>query len=199
MASVSGPCTKGASSVGSSDLSLPASLPARTPHSSSAGGSWIAESGGNPNPEDNLSAASPSLSEQVGEKRKFILVVEDNESDIYLIRDALTSAQVDASVRVLRDGDAATSFFDELDRNPMAVCPALILLDINLPRTNGDQVLAHLKKSVRCRNARVIVVTSSDSQRDRQKVRELGADAYFRKPSDYEEFLKLGTLIKTLL
>ncbi len=124
-----------------------------------------------------------------------ILVVEDNPADVFLIRETIEAAGIKAPVHVVKDGEDATRFFDDADRDDLAPCPALIILDINLPKKHGTEVLQHLRNSRRCREASVIVVSTSDAARDREAVIQNGADAYFCKPSKYDEFLKLGDLI----
>jgi DNA-binding response OmpR family regulator len=74
-----------------------------------------------------------------------------------------------------------------------------VLLDINLPKKSGDEVLQHLRHSDRCRHAQVLVVSSSDAARDREVVAGLSVAGYFKKPSDYAEFMKLGPWVKALL
>lgn len=126
-------------------------------------------------------------------------MVEDSKADVFLIREALARAQVNAELHFVSDGDAATQFFDSADADANAPCPALVLLDLNLPKKNGDDVLRHLRNSKRCSAAAVLIVSSSDAARDREAVAELGVNAYFRKPSDYYEFMKLGELVKRIL
>lgn len=126
-------------------------------------------------------------------------MVEDSKTDVFLIREALATAHVDAHLHFVADGAAATQFFDSADADANAPCPALVLLDLNLPKKSGDDVLRHLRSSRRCSHAAVLVVSSSDAARDRQGVAELGVKAYFRKPSDYYDFMKLGDLVKSLL
>lgn len=126
-------------------------------------------------------------------------MVEDSKTDVFLIRKAITSAEVNADLHFVSDGDAATQFFDFADADANAPCPALVLLDLNLPKKNGDEVLRHLRSSRRCGNAGVLIVSSSDAARDREALAELGVNGYFRKPSDYYEFMKLGDLVKQLL
>ncbi|HEY3840823.1 MAG TPA: response regulator [Bryobacteraceae bacterium] len=125
--------------------------------------------------------------------------MEDNKGDVFLIREALAAADVDAEVHVVHNGNDATRFFDAADHDETAPCPNLVLLDLNLPKKSGDQVLQHLRKSVRCRNAKVLIVTSSDLAVERRALTALGATAYFRKPSEYAQFLKLGPVVKALL
>ncbi len=97
------------------------------------------------------------------------------------------------------DGEKTVRFFEQADADPAAPCPDLILLDINMPRYKGGEVLRRLRASARCKNALVVVVTSSDSLRDREDMDDFGADRYFRKPSDFSEFMKLGHLVRELL
>jgi DNA-binding response OmpR family regulator len=77
--------------------------------------------------------------------------------------------------------------------------PHLVLLDLNLPRRSGDQILQHLRHSDRCKDIPVVVVTSSDSPRDKAEMSRLGATRYFRKPSRLDEFMRLGPLVRELV
>jgi CheY-like chemotaxis protein len=125
--------------------------------------------------------------------------VEDSKTDAFLIREAIGTAQIDADIQVVTDGEEALHFIDAVEVDQNAPCPALVLLDMNLPRVSGDEVLKHLRSSQRCREAAVLIVTSSDAIRDRDVTAALGIDGYFRKPSDYAEFMKLGRLVKNIL
>lgn len=111
----------------------------------------------------------------------------------------MKAANIQADFHVVRDGEQAVEFFDEAERDIAVPCPALVILDINLPKKHGDEVLEHMRNSPRCRGAVVIAVSTSDSPRDRQDMARLGADAYFRKPSEYAEFMKLGDLVRQFL
>jgi two-component system, chemotaxis family, response regulator Rcp1 len=156
-------------------------------------------SGWNPNPEEDRPSASPSRSEERTGKTGAILIVEDNPADVFLIRRALEAAKVYADVRVVHDGEQAIRLFDEVDGDLTAPCPALVILDINLPRKPGGEVLQHMRETRRCRGALVIAVSTSDSAHDREQMLKLGANAYFRKPSGYADFMKLGDMVKSLL
>ena len=68
-----------------------------------------------------------------------------------------------------------------------------------MPRYKGGDILRRLRASSRCKDALVLVVTSSDSQRDREEMDAFGANGYFRKPSEFSEFMKLGELVRDLL
>jgi len=126
-----------------------------------------------------------------------ILIVEDNPADLFLIREAIEAAGLDADVYVASDGEKAMQFLDDAERDALA--PSLVILDINLPKKHGIDVLQHLRRGRRSSRAVVIVVSTSDSARDRRDAMNFGANEYFRKPSDYDEFLKLGDRIKELI
>ncbi len=128
-----------------------------------------------------------------------ILIAEDNKSDVYLIRQALKESGVDAQIHVADDGEKTIRFFEQADADAAAPCPDLILLDINMPRYKGGDILRRLRASSRCKDALVIIVTSSDSQRDREEMNAFGVQGYFRKPSEFLEFMKLGPLVRDLL
>jgi CheY-like chemotaxis protein len=156
--------------------------------------------GSRPNPEGDLRPASQSRSEDAaGRKRRRILIVEDNRADVYLIRESVEAASLDADLRVVSDGDKAIRLLDEIEADPSAFCPDLVVLDINLPKKSGRDVVRRLRQSRRCAHAVIVVVTSSDSERDRSEMAQLGVQAYFRKPSEYASFLKLGDLVRQLL
>ncbi len=125
--------------------------------------------------------------------------MEDDSADVFLISEAINTANANVELEVVNDGDKAIRFFEKIDSDDNLVCPVLVILDINLPKKHGGQVLQQMRKSRRCASALVLVVTSSDSARDRETMAKLGANGYFRKPSDYEHFMKLGGLVKELL
>ena len=128
-----------------------------------------------------------------------MLIVEDNESDVFLVREAMEAARLPCRLHVVEDGEQAVLFFDRADDEPEMPCPALMILDINLPRKQGGDVLRHMRRSRKCANIPVIAVSTSDLAEDRERMTNLGVDRYFRKPSDYDEFMKLGEIAKALL
>ncbi len=125
-----------------------------------------------------------------------MLVVEDNQSDVFLIQEALQSAKFPVAVHVVNDGEQAVRFFDRADADASMPCPALVIIDINLPKRQGGEVLRHMRQSRRCGHALVVVVSTSESVRDRERMDSLGANGYFPKPSDYEQFMQLGEFSK---
>jgi len=171
--------------------------PVSAPPSFSALPGVMAGSGASQNPEGRISA-SRSPSDETTERRRHILIVEDNKADAWLIREALERASVSAELHEVDDGEKAIRFFENVDADPDVACPDLILLDINMPRYKGGVILRHLRASRRCKKALVLVVTSSDSERDRGEMAGLGANGYFRKPSELAEFMKLGQLVQEL-
>jgi chemotaxis family two-component system response regulator Rcp1 len=128
-----------------------------------------------------------------------ILLVEDNRADVFLIQEAIQVAGIQAEIEVLADGEGAIQYFERMDVDASMTCPAIMILDINLPKRPGNEVLAHMRRTNRCRETAVVVVTSSDSDRDREEMARLGIKEYFRKPSDFASFMKLGDILKDLL
>jgi CheY-like chemotaxis protein len=123
-------------------------------------------------------------------------VAEDNPGDVYLVRRALEAARITIPLHIAADGEEAYHFIDELEREATGVCPRLVLLDLNMPRRSGQEVLTHLRQSEKMAAAPVIIVTSSDSPVDREELARLGANDYFCKPSTYEEYMKLGEVVR---
>lgn len=125
--------------------------------------------------------------------------MEDNAADVFLIRRAIEKADSQIRIHVVRDGEQAIRYFDEMDAHEASPCPALVILDINLPKKQGGEVLQHMRNSRRCSKALVIAVSTSGAQQDRDTMAKLGANAYFRKPSDYNDFMKLRDVVAELL
>ncbi len=125
--------------------------------------------------------------------------MEDNPADVFLIRAALRAANLLVEVQVVKDGEQAMRFFDQVDGDAAARCPNLVILDINLPKKPGGEVLQHIRQSRRCGKVLVIAVSTSGAPRDREVMTQLGANAYFSKPSEYEAFMKLGQIVKDAL
>lgn len=127
-----------------------------------------------------------------------VFIAEDNPGDVYLIREALNEHAVHCAVRVAEDGEQASRFIDEVDQGTQPG-PDLMLLDLNLPRVSGRQLLEQIRATAALRHARVVVFTSSDSPQDQADVDRLGADRYIRKPATLDAFLAIGDTLKKLL
>jgi DNA-binding response OmpR family regulator len=136
----------------------------------------------------------------VTDNKTRILLAEDNEGDVFLVRRALEKKGFKHELVVKHNGEEALAWLDSHsgERN-RDTAPELILLDLNLPRVDGAQVLLHVRKSDTFSCTPVIVLTSSDSPKDRQMALELGANIYFRKPTDLASFMDLGRIVAELM
>jgi two-component system, response regulator len=120
-----------------------------------------------------------------------ILLVEDNPDDVALTLRALRKNHIRNEVIVARDGvEALALLFGDAGEPPMPTLPVLVLLDLNLPRINGFEVLRRIRGDERMRLLRVIVLTSSREERDIAGSYSLGATSYVQKPVDFERFLE---------
>jgi CheY-like chemotaxis protein len=128
-----------------------------------------------------------------------ILLAEDNPADVYLIREALREHQVTRGIEVASDGRMVLDLISAEAPEGHAKRFGLIILDLNLPLHDGIEILRRLKASSGESYPPVVVLTSSDSPRDRLLANELGATRYLRKPSNLEQFLSLGAVFKELL
>jgi CheY-like chemotaxis protein len=128
-----------------------------------------------------------------------VLLADDNPSDVYLIREALREHAVDCILRVASDGRDALGIICREAPDAAAGRINLIILDLNLPRHDGIEILHKLKELTGFEHIPVVVLTSSDSPSDRLQATALGATRYLRKPSSLDEFLALGTIFKELL
>jgi len=127
-----------------------------------------------------------------------ILMAEDNPGDVRLIREALNQHDVKFSLHVVDDGEKAIGFIENLDGSDH-VSLDLILLDLNLPKSDGRDILRRIKQSRKARNVPVVVLSSSESPQDRDEAVRLGANRFIRKPSTLDEFLEIGAIAKTLI
>ena len=122
---------------------------------------------------------------------KSILLVEDNPEDEMLILRSLKKINLGNLVDVVRDGQQALDYLfceGEFSSRSDAEQPAVMLLDIGLPRLSGLEVLARLRADERTRLLPVVILTSSDEEEDRLRSYEKGANSFVRKPLDFNEF-----------
>jgi CheY-like chemotaxis protein len=130
---------------------------------------------------------------------KHIVLAEDNLADVALVRMALKSSGLIYDLRVLDDGEKAVSFIEEFDANPQAGPIDLLLLDMHLPKCDGEEILRCLRSSDRYAETPVIVMTASEAPRDHAQATKHAAMHYFRKPSTLAEFMQLGSIVRDLL
>lgn len=126
-------------------------------------------------------------------------MVEDNRADILLVEEALRLYDVNVQMHVVEDGEEACAFIERADRDPNSPCPSVLLLDLNLPKKTGIEVLRRVRASERCNRIPVVIFTSSNSPQDRNETSRLGASRYFQKPTRYDQFLKIGQVLKDVL
>ncbi|HUQ67289.1 MAG TPA: response regulator [Flavitalea sp.] len=125
-----------------------------------------------------------------------ILLVEDNEGDIVLTIEALKKAKIQNAIHVVRDGDEALDFLKKRDKYINAVTPDIILLDINLPKMDGTEILSLIKKDDHLKIIPVIMLTTSDSEHDIVQAYSNHANCYITKPIDIKSFIKVIRTIK---
>jgi chemotaxis family two-component system response regulator Rcp1 len=125
-----------------------------------------------------------------------ILLAEDNPGDVLLFREALNHHGLPFNLVVAADGQKAISLLDD---EAASKRPDLIVLDVNLPKANGDVVLRHIRRQAWLNSVPVIMLTSSASPTDRATAMELGASLYVQKSSDLNELLDFGKIVEGVL
>ena len=128
-----------------------------------------------------------------------ILLVEDDEADIFLLRRAFRNARIANPLIEVRDGQAAIQYLsgegDYADRARYPI-PFLILLDLRLPKLSGFEVIAWMRDQPQLANLIVVVLTASDHVPDVTKARDLGANSYLVKPGNFQELVEMVRRIK---
>lgn len=121
-----------------------------------------------------------------------IMLVEDNPADVELTTRALEKGQITNDVVIARDGQEALDILTD----PKEELPGLILLDLNLPRVNGLEVLAKIKNDEQLKKIAVIVLTTSTREEDVVRSYDLGVNTFISKPVSFDEFIKVVTTLK---
>ena len=120
-----------------------------------------------------------------------ILVVEDNEGDIFLIKEALEEGKIVNKISVIKDGKEAIDFLEKKEKYKDEETPDLILLDVNLPKKNGHEVLKYIKTSEDLKQIPVIMLTTSSSDKDVLLSYKNHANCFITKPLDVNNFLTI--------
>ena len=128
-----------------------------------------------------------------------ILLAEDSAADVGIVRIALRDQGVNHVLHVARDGEEAISFIEKADNDRTAPGLDLLLLDMHLPKYNGEEILESLRSTERYAQVPVVVMTSSDSPADHARAQKHAAHYYFRKPSCLDEFTQLGVIVRDIL
>lgn len=128
--------------------------------------------------------------EQLARKSAEILLVEDNEGDILIAKEVFKSGDLKKHIHVAEDGEEAINFLRKQEGFKDAVSPDLILLDINLPKKNGIEVLKEIKEDPELRKIPVIMLSSSSAERDIVESYDLHANGYITKPAHIGKFVE---------
>jgi chemotaxis family two-component system response regulator Rcp1 len=120
-----------------------------------------------------------------------ILLVEDNPGDVRLTREALKEAKVGNNLSVVADGVEAMAFLRREGTYSKAARPDIVLLDLNLPKKDGRQVLAEVKADPNLRRIPIVILTTSKAEEDILKTYDLHANCFITKPVDFDQFVKV--------
>jgi two-component system, chemotaxis family, response regulator Rcp1 len=124
-----------------------------------------------------------------------ILLIEDNPGDILLIKEALKEGQTPNRLTIIGDGETALSFLRKEGEHKKSSHPDVILLDLNMPRKDGREVLAEIKTDSELKHIPVVILTSSEAQQDIVNAYNLQANCYITKPTDLKKFFSIVKLI----
>ena len=125
-----------------------------------------------------------------------ILLVEDNPGDVILIRESLKENKLLTELNVVNDGEEALDYLNKRSEYSEATTPDIILLDLNLPKKDGREVLAEIKNDPQLRTIPVVVLTSSTAETDILRSYENYANCFISKPVDLDNFIKVIKSIK---
>ena len=128
-----------------------------------------------------------------------IILAEDSPGDAMLVRVALREAAVDCKLLQVEDGEKAIALIESLNANSRPPNIDLLLLDLNLPKRDGEEVLRRLRSIERYAQTPVVVMTASSAPEAYQKAQEHAVLHYFRKPSNLAGFMKLGKVVRDVL
>jgi two-component system, chemotaxis family, response regulator Rcp1 len=127
------------------------------------------------------------------------MLAEDNPGDVLLFREALRHSEITFELMVADDGEKALRMLEKACAQDIETRPDLIVLDVNLPRRSGQDVLRWVRSNPGLAHVPVMVLTSSSSPDDKAKAMQMGADLYVQKSSSLEEVFELGTKMERLL
>jgi CheY-like chemotaxis protein len=120
-----------------------------------------------------------------------VLLVEDNPGDVLLTRIALEDSKISVNLNVVEDGVEAMAFLRKQAKYTTAPHPDIVLLDLNLPKKDGREVLAEIKADENLKRIPVVILTTSQSEEDILKAYNLSANCYITKPVDFDQFVKI--------
>lgn len=120
-----------------------------------------------------------------------ILLIEDNEADVRLTKEGIKEVKIRNSLNVVKDGEAAMAYLKKESPYHGVTTPDLILLDLNLPKKDGRQVLEEIKMDSALKHIPVVILTSSEAERDVLQSYKLHANCYITKPIGIEQFVEV--------
>lgn len=120
-----------------------------------------------------------------------VLLVEDNPGDVRLMREALRNGGISKKLEAVEDGEEALAYLRRQHPYSAAPKPDLIFLDLNLPKKDGREVLSEIKRDESLRRIPVVVLTTSEAERDISRVYDLHANCYVKKPTDLDEYMEV--------
>jgi CheY-like chemotaxis protein len=135
----------------------------------------------------------------IGAHKLRVFVVEDNPGDVQLLEMALQSAQLACELTVIDDGAEALAFVRQQGKYAGTTPPDLAILDLNLPKCDGIEILRGMRDNKSFANVPVAILTSSSSPREVARMEGLQIARYITKPMDFDEYLKIGVILKELL
>jgi len=125
-----------------------------------------------------------------------ILIVEDNKGDVGLIEEVFEEAKIKNNLHVAEDGEEAILYLRGEGKFSGSPRPDIVLLDLNLPKKDGREVLREIKEDINLKNIPVIILTSSSAENDITRAYELHANAYVTKPLDFNQFINVvGSIV----
>jgi len=158
--------------------------------------------GSNPNPGEvrrfTLQCPARDRTSNPSLQPSCILLIEDSQADAGLVREALEQHGVEGELLLIRDGEGAIRYVEAF-REQNAACPDLVILDLNLPRRSGREVLECMRDSASFGDATIVIFSSSGAQEDRSLAVGFRVSRYIRKPLRLAEFLSLGAVFKAIL
>lgn len=131
------------------------------------------------------------MSVEMGERPKIIFLVEDNKADVRLIQEALKNSSIPLQVVAVRNGMDAMAYLHKEGEFADALRPDLILLDLNLPRKDGREVLAEIKADPKLKRIPVVILTTSKNEEDISQSYELHVNCYITKSRNLSELFKI--------
>jgi CheY-like chemotaxis protein len=128
-----------------------------------------------------------------------VLVIEDNAADVELLRMALAQAALDCELTVIADGAEVLEMLKHEGKDSAMAIPDIVVIDLNLPRYDGTEILEAMRAHPAFNAVPVVVVSSSSWPRERARLQALGVARYITKPAELDEYLEIGLILRDLL